>query len=224
MRLAFTVLLLVGAGVAGAQNVIPPRDGEFRKSGPGIGCTQVSPAPPSETLTSYQHCLRIGRLQVGIQLHQLQIQLSHDKRIPGEYITQARVLGNTPEGGRSVLMPLAAVPLDNSQARLVSYVVAGYDDAGRVTSVQLTGRPGPITEQLPFSGIRLGAPRQLVIDTLGLPSSVNDVPQIKGKQWNYAPFPFSIELVDGVVYSIRVQLPTPESLQQLFVPLTTLPE
>jgi len=217
---AWIGLLAIAAGAASAQ--IPSRDGEFRRNPASgeIGCMQAAPTSSPD----YGHCLRLGRLQIGAEFYQLQIRLSDDPRVPAEYITRAREVNRTPEGHRAMLIALNAAPLASGQLRLLTYVMATIDDANRVVALQLTGNPGPIAEELPFSGIRLGAPQQRVVDTLGLPSAVKDVPEIKGKQWNYAPFPFSIELVNGVVYSIRVEKLATESLGQTFRPLSRLPQ
>lgn len=200
---------------------VPPKDGEFRKdmASGGIGCIKVGSPPEAE---GYGHCLKFGSASLGMAFDQLQALLSKDKRIPQASIVNARIVRTSPEGVRTVLIPTRATE-SGGQLRMQSYLVATVLASGQVDSLQLTGLPGEATEDLPFSGIKLGAPRKRVVDTLGPPSSVADVAQIKGTRWDYAPFPFSIEFVNGVVYSMRIHRPSREALQRAFVPLSTAP-
>jgi hypothetical protein len=210
---------------AAKQFVVPQKDGEFRsngfREGAAIYCVfeGVRIPPP----TTYDHCLRLGPLKLGMELYQLQVRLSDDKRILQTYIT-GRVVNVSPDGTRTVLIPLRASEVGGGQIRLISYLVALVETTGQVTNLQLSGKANEIADQFPFSGIKLGSPQQHVVDTLGFPSSVTDVPKIKGKLWSYAPFPFSIEIVDGVVYSLRIHRPTREDLQRTFKALTALPD
>lgn len=235
---SLSLLILCMTGLAQAQSsnaplnvgdqvqqrfVVSPRDGEFRKnwSAPGIACLFIGSEPPGPA--GYAHCLRIGALKLGMEFKQLQTILGGEKSIRQQHVMNARVVNVSPQGTRTMLIPLEATDA-GEQLRLVSYLVVLAEASGEVSSLQLTGKPGAVTENLPFSGIKLGSRRQHLIDTLGLPSSVADVPQIKGRRWDYGPFPFSIELVDGLVYSMRIHQPTKEDLQRAFRPLTLAPE
>jgi len=208
------------------QFAVPPEDGEFRKNAslPGIACIFITSQPLATPPDGYAHCLKIGSLKLGMEFRQLQTTLGSDKRIPRSYITDPRTVNVSSEGRRTVLIPINALDIGGGQLRLVSYLVALVEASGQVGSLQLTGKQSEITDSLPFSGIKLGSRQQHVIDTLGLPSSVADVPQIKGKRWEYTPFPFSIEFVGGLVYSMRIHQPTREDLQRVFRPLTAVPD
>jgi hypothetical protein len=194
-----------------------PKDGEFRKVSNGIVCIEEG-SPPD----GYGYCLRLGSAKLGLEFRQLQAYLSKDKRIPQTYIVTARVVNVSPEGVRTILIPISATE-SSDQLRLHSYIVATVLRSGQVDSLQLTGMANEVTEDLPFSSIKLGSPKRRVLEILGFPSSVADVQQIKGTRWSYAPFPFSIELVDEIVHSIRIYRPAKENLQKPFVPLRTLP-
>jgi hypothetical protein len=96
---------------------------------------------------------------------------------------------------RPVLMPLDESRISD-QWRLQSYLIAVVGRAGKVNVLQLTGQPGKQAGRFAFSGISLGASRK--------------------------SFPFSVELVDGTVYSIRIALPDAASLSRAFRPLATV--
>ena len=55
-----------------------------------------------------------------------------------------------------------------------------------------------------FSTVSPGDPIAKVDKAFGPRFSERPVPEIGGTLRDYAPFPFTIEYVDGVVYSIRV--------------------
>jgi hypothetical protein len=202
----------------------PPADGEFRRSsGPafsGIGCTMVVPASPQDA--NANHCLRLGPVQVAMELGALQKALIALNTTPERSISEPRQVGATPDGGRTLMIPLATVE-QGGKTGLLSYLVVLVDRANRVDTLQITGRASVASEQLPFSSIRLGTPQDRVIDLLGLPSAVTDVPQIKGRNWSYAPFPFSIEILNGQVYSVRLQR-AGKTDGRPFVPLSALPQ
>jgi hypothetical protein len=222
--LAITVIL---PSPASAQDTfkVAPVDGEFRRGitpgFQGIACVQAAkPGMPPDT--RLDHCLRMGPLNTGMEYAALQKALLTLKNIPERAINDPRVVASPPDGSRTLMLPLATAE-QGGKTGLVSYLVVIVDKAGVVQTMQLTGRPSAATEQLPFSSIRIGAAQDRVIDVLGLPSSVNDVPQIKGKSWSYAPFPFSIEFVSGQVYSVRLERPR-LSDGRGFVPLKALPQ
>jgi hypothetical protein len=204
---------------------VPPRDGEFRKNSHpaiqgSIGCVKEGTTWDEP---GYAHCLRLGSLRLGMPFHFLQVTLIQDHQIPEAQVVSARMVGTTPDGTRRFLIPFQTQD-EGDRQRLRSYLVTAVDASGAVELIQVTGTPSTLTEGLTFSSIGLGSREQWVIDILGLPSSATPVPQIKGTLWNYAPFPFSVELVDGAVYSIQIRRPSPEDLRQVFRPLLAVPE
>ncbi len=232
-------LLLLNVGSSGHAQVqpgntiaqyfrVPPRDGEFRKAWSpgiqGIGCmSTVKPDTSISSSASYSHCLRLGALKLGMEFYQLQIELMKLGSIPEQQIVNAKIISVTPDGIRTVLIPIVISPNEN-QNRLHTYLVAVLDAGGAVQALQLTGKPSDSTSALHFSSITLGMPKEKVADILGYPSSVGDVPEIHGRLWSYAPFPFTIEFKDGGVYSVRIHSTSDGDIRKAFVPLAALPD
>lgn len=224
-----TPSLKIGDSVT-QQFKIPPKDGEFRKetsSGVlGIGCARVvqkEEAPFSNGAPDYGYCLRVGPMILGMEFYRLQMALSNLKQIPETNITNARIVNVTEDGVRTVLIPITTQVI-NGQTHLLSYLVVLMNSKGVVGSIQLTGKANFITENLPFSSITLGASKERVVDILGYPSVISDVPDIKGKLWSYAPFPITIEFVNGVVYSVRINIPNESDKRKAFKPLASVSE
>jgi hypothetical protein len=207
---------------------VPPQDGEFRQStslgSPMIGCIKfvaAGEAPPKDP--NYSHCLRLGQIKIGMQLHELQFFLFKLKTIPEKYIINPHIVSKSPDGIITALFPIATTPSEKG-IRLKSYLVSTLSSYGEVLSLQITGTPNDSSRPLHFSGIALGTPKELVIDTLGNPSSTRRVPEINGVLWSYAPFPFTIEFVDNIVYSIRMEAVNPNDFVKAFTPLATIPD
>ena len=72
-----------------------------------------------------------------------------------------------------------------------------------IKAVQLTGNYPH--DDLTFSTIALGDSADKVRKILGPRYVVRPVPSINGVMWDYYPFAITIELIDDLVYSIRVQ-------------------
>lgn len=248
LKLAFAiaecgVLLLIGLGSSNAQESsiplkagdtvqqyfkVPPRDGEFRKaSAPGIqgiSCTIIlKPGDPPPSGLDYSHCLRLGSLKLGMEFYHLQMALFDLKTIPEQNIVKPRIVNKSPDGALTVLIPISTTQ-SGDQIRMQSYLVALLDNKGIVQSLQLTGKPNDTTHLLQFSSIALGSLKEKVVDILGLPSSASDVPEIRGKLWSYAPFPFTIEFVNDAVYSVRIHSPSENDSRKIFTPLNSMPE
>lgn len=207
---------------------VPPRDGEFRfSSRPGfesIACITITPpggTPPSPD-QGYLPCLRFGQYRLGMEFSALQAALSKVYGVQKKYVENPRVISRTEGGITTVLIPLAAAPTGDPPA-MSSYLVVIYNAAGTVDALQVTGLGGVPAIFMPFSSIVLGSPKQQVLDILGFPSGVADVPDIRGQLWSYAPFPFTLEFVNDVVYSVRIQLPSPQDINKTFVSLKSLP-
>ncbi len=81
------------------------------------------------------------------------------------------------------------------------YLVITYDN-NKPTSLQLSG--SKVGDDFAFSGIRLGDGGSYVRHRLGEPSRQSQISQ-EVIMWDYAPFPISIELKGGLVYSIRLE-------------------
>lgn len=223
------VLAIAGSAAWAQAKLVPPKspetaainregpaDREFFANNGKIGCRTIT-APSA----GYTPCLRLGSLQIDMQFLALQRTLVQIGGIPERFIFDPRLVSTSPEGVRTLLIPVETVE-SGGQTKLLSYLVVLVDKAHSVQTLQLTGRANAITEKLPFSRLRLGTSQERVSDVLGLPSSVADAPQIKGKMWSYAPFPFSFEMSNGAVVSIRISRPA-ASNTGAFTPLPRLP-
>lgn len=153
----------------------------FRYVGDQLVCKQDSPA------SNYLACLRVGSVRIGDSYRNFR------ERHPG----QRKEL--PPEGGVTASVHPAA-----SDGRTY-WVIGRRDD--RIVSIQLTGsRSGP---DLAFAALQLGDSEEKAMALLGPRANISAVPEIGGLLWNYAPFPISIEFVDGKVYSIKIAEPAP---------------
>lgn len=125
-------------------------------------------------------CMRIGRIKIGDP---------HTPRVkPLKELPQ-------PNGVMSAVFPIFA----NEEHK--AYWVIGHKD-GKIVSIQLTGNYQ--REDLSFSTIMLDDPEEKVRWILGPRYIKNKVASINGDMWDYSPFPISVEVVNGKVYSIRV--------------------
>jgi hypothetical protein len=204
---------------------VAPADGEFRRgTAPGlqgIACVQSAKHSAAPDF-SLDPCLRLGPLKSGMQFGELQKALLSLNGIPERAVNDPRLVNTSSDGTRTLMLPLATAE-QGGKVGLLSYLVVIVDKADFVQTLQLTGRSSAATAQLPFSSVRIGTPQDRVIDLLGLPSSVTDVPQTRGKNWSYEPFSFSIEFVSGLVYSVRLERPRAGNGRP-FVPLKSLPQ
>src|SRR2546426_8237496 len=162
----------------------PVQPGEFRRDSKGLGCRL------STFEVTYRSCLKIGPFTIGDDLTTVERQVGK----PAKVIPQ-------PNGVEARLYPIET-SRSAEGLKLLSYWVIGYQNA-KTTSIQLTGQP--TKEGFTFSSIRLGDPVEKVLRLLGEPTSKSPVSGFNAISWNYAPFPFSLEMKDGSVFSIRVQ-------------------
>lgn len=89
--------------------------------------------------------------------------------------------------------------VENSEA----YVAMNYEN-GSVFSMQITGLY--TLEDLSFSSIRLGDYYTMVLSRLGEPSKREKIDN-NIQLWDYAPFSFSFEIRNNLVYSIKLIRP-----------------
>ena len=153
----------------------------FRYVGNHLVCKQDSPAQ------NYRACLRIGPMRVG------------------DSYRSVRELNPKPwkevalEGGVSA----SAFPITGSVETSAYWIIGHSDD--KIVSVQLTGNYSH--PDLAFATIRLNDSEEKVLAMLGPQANIRVVREIGGLLWDYHPFPISIELVHGRVYSMRVTTP-----------------
>lgn len=153
----------------------------FRFVGDQLVCKQDTPA------RNYLACLRIGAVRIGDSYRRFR------ERHPGPWKELA------PEAG------VAASAHPAATDGKTYWVIGRRGD--RIVSVQLTGsRSSP---DLAFATLQLGDTEEKAIALLGPRANISAVPEIGGLLWNYAPFPISIEFVDGKVFSIKISEPAP---------------
>jgi hypothetical protein len=135
-------------------------------------------------------CLRIGELQIGSAWSEVTARF-------GEPWKREAL----PEGG---VREVHVVDRDERQRTFSYWVLESRD--GVLVSAQLTGNhpPQDAATAPAFSGIRLGDPEARLRELLGSRFQATPVPPIGGTVWDYAPFRFSIEVVNGRVYSLCV--------------------
>lgn len=192
MRGWVAVLLALAclAGVsAAAQNVLPGNaKGDFRGSsksgGFGLNCVFAADRELSkEEVAGLGHrpCLYIGPFRAGATWAPIGAELGPPHR------------SQKGEGGEDVFvygLARTAPP----------YIVFRVRD-GRITTIQLTGEG---FFDFGFAGLLLGDREADILKALGPPSDKRQGPQIKGMLWDYAPFPVSLEVKDGALYSVLV--------------------
>lgn len=93
------------------------------------------------------------------------------------------------------------VYLISDQEQDSPYFVIIYDGENTPKTLQLSGNT--IGDEYAFSGIRLGDAGTYVKKRLGEPSKSTKIDE-NMILWSFAPFPISIELKGGLVYSIRL--------------------
>lgn len=156
---------------------------EFRRVGPTLACT--TPDKPKDP-PGLQDCLRMGPLQIGMSLFDVSRELGKPSRVVVQDGATLRVY---------------VIPINVPEGHSLPYWVVGFRD-GTVSSLQMTGDRG--SRHLAFSSIRLGDPKTRVIEVLGEPFLTRGVKEVDAEFWGYSPFPISLEIKGGRVYSIRI--------------------
>ncbi len=141
------------------------------------------------------NCLSIGDITIGGDFDKLKEQLGTPWH-------------SLPKKDRSID---AVYPLRIYQYSTAYWVISHKDN--RIIAVQLTGNRSP--QALLFSGLQLGDKRDKVIATLGYPKARRAYGKNGGKNggkndahlWDYSPLPFSLEIYNDRLYSVRVHMP-----------------
>jgi hypothetical protein len=166
-----------------------PELGYFSRAGEG-GFSCMARSGSSRSDDPLADCLELGGLKIG--------------GLEGE----AAILVGAPiahvDGGDGVVqihaLSWAGTP---NASDLTSYIAVAYDSERRTTSIQLSGSlPPPCCWR--FSGLTVGDSTDALIARFGRPFSVEAVPANGATLWLYGPWPFSFEVLDGKVSSIRI--------------------
>lgn len=153
--------------------------------------------PPAYADGSVVPCLRIAKIYVGQ--------------------SETEVIGNVGHGwqevGQVADRDVFVRPVfQDVERREAAYYVLEYERHGGeriVYSVQITGQQPPLPHL--FSCLELGDLAKDVRRQIGDPNSVEDFHDPKvdvyGELWRFDPYPITIEVVQGRIYSIRVSRP-----------------
>jgi len=154
-------------------------------------------APSEDEDGTIGPCLRIGEVFVGILEPEARSSIGSPNR------------SVTTEEGIEADMHLVFNEFSSGEG---AYYVVQYEEVSGervVSSVQLTGRRPPIA--ISCSCLELGSPADAVLRQFGPPASVDSFQlegtDLAGEFWSYDPYPITVEIVNGVVNSIKVWRP-----------------
>jgi hypothetical protein len=166
---------------------------EFRYLGNWLVCNT------EDHFDGYDGCLHIGDIWIGQSLPEVEGKLGQPHRIISDD-PQNEVRIHLLQGGSDEDLP---------------YLVLTVSE-GKVSAIQVTGvaTESPYT----FSSLALGDTAEKVEEILGKPGLISPIEEIEGTMWSYRPFPISLELKDGRVFSIKISRPTGST-----APPSTLP-
>jgi len=176
-----------------AADTLPPVGAySFFRQGATVRCV----APRGDDDETVAPCLRVGEVYVGERRDEVEGTLGAPQR-------------SLPQRNGTVAY-MYLVFFDGSQRG--AYYVIEYESAEGseiVRSLQLTRDRPPLP--LDFSCVLLGDPAERLTRQVGPPARIAPFDDasiaVKGQQWTYGPLPFSAEIVDNRVYSIRVWRP-----------------
>jgi len=159
---------------------------EFRVTGGELVCG-TGVMPDESGLAPYGDCLRIGPVRIGETLRDVAMRFGR----AGKEVRQ---------GG--ITLRVWPVNLNVPPGTPLPYWVIGFDDERRVVSIQLTGDRR--VERFEFSSLRLGDSEARVREILGEPSETEAVPGVGAEMWVWRPYPVTLEIKEGRIYSMRV--------------------
>ena len=113
---------------------------------------------------------------------------------------QGKFYKKVPQGNRQDAW-VYSLPIPKGEKKF-PYLVVSYQD-GKAMVLQLSG--DKTDAPLAFSSIKLGDTEARVKEFLGPPDSISPLEDVPGYLWNYLPFPFTLELNEGKVNSIRIR-------------------
>jgi hypothetical protein len=132
-------------------------------------------------------CLRIGSINIGDSY----------KSIVGKY-------GNPNQSfSQSDGKEIKLYHMRSKEVKLTHLALTVKEDL--VIAISIAGAAP--RESLPFSSINIGDNSNLIVEILGKPSSTKYVKETGATLWSYAPFPFSFDIVDNKVLSIKIWQP-----------------
>ena len=194
---------IVAAGLsfesANSQPVAPAADnaakfrdlhGEWRRAGAGFACvvgpaTKLAPEAVTPDILS-RACLHMGPLMVGDSAQVLKNTLG----APHKTLPQ-------PDGATALIYFIEA-------ADHYPYLVVTVAK-NRIIALQLTGPAA--AKGYTYNHIDLGVPADTLVQFFGQPTHFEPSEEKGTELWTYNPWPFSFEVRDGHVSSIRIHEP-----------------
>lgn len=187
--LLFLAVLSVVSSAAAQTSGPTPRPGHFTR----VGDTSFACVTRSENSNSANvlgECLRVGPFRIGSRRGEAAI-------LVGSPLAQV----GDGSGGMADIHALSwSGKPDVSD--LTSYLAVAYDDAGQAKSLQVSGASAPCCWR--FSGLALGDSTDAITRTFGPAFSVEPVAANGADLWLYGEWPFSFEVTNGRITSIRV--------------------
>jgi hypothetical protein len=186
-----------GATVGAPKLAVPMKSNEFRHSSNsgGLHCSATLSKAEEELLKSgklppaHKMCHIING--IGIDMNRTDIE-----KIMGK---PQKIL---PQGAGQ-----AEVYTVTNNTEIVAYYVVSYiKDVVNAVQATMTSTKW---DELPiaFSSIPLGQNAQRALDVLGTPSKKCTGKNIFGELWSYAPYPITIEIMNGKIFSIKLEIP-----------------
>lgn len=144
----------------------------------------------------FVNCLTLGDIQIGSKFAPLRQKLGES------WHTFPRSDGSIDE----------VYPLRIYQHSTVYWVISHKNN--RIVAAQLTGNQAPKT--ILFAGLQLGDHQDLIIDTLGYPEGRRRYGRSSAYIWDYQPLPFTLEIYNKRLYSVRIHQSTKQiSIQDI---------
>lgn len=189
------IVWLAISGVAEAQTAGKPKaaaPAEFFRAGGGFWCS--IPAGHRPRGAGMEPCLALGPLSIGMA------------RAEAEGVL-GRPLARTEEARGIVFIYALAWSGQPRDSDLQTYAALRFDRADRVEMLQISGKP--MQKRWAFSSLALGDPEGRLLAKLGRPFRTEPVAFNGAQLWSYGVWPFTFEVKDGRVISIRLRQPEP---------------
>lgn len=137
-------------------------------------------------------CLRTGPLVIGMSETEIR-----------DVLSEPLAETDDGQGGRAYVYALSWAGIPNG-SDLTAYAAVVYGTDRRAKSLQVSGSARPAGDW-GFSGLAIGDPASDVLAKFGRPFSTSLVEFNNASLWSYGVWPFSFEVLDGVLVSIRIR-------------------
>ncbi len=160
--------------------------GEFRRTGAGFACS----GPKIILEIGERYCLRYGPLRVGMT------------RAEAEAVLGKPSAETRDQDGEVFVYATEDMPVGKATTA-PQFIALSFDAEEKVSMLQSSGRRRQ--RDWSFSSIHLADSDDLARNLLGEPFSKSPVAENGAELWAYGPWPFTFEVKDHRVVSIRLQ-------------------